>query len=205
MGCATLIEPDAARALVFDIGGGSTEVALVARTGRAPPTAHTPGLETLGWVSVPWGVVSLAESEPHDAGSPEARLEAYGRMRARVASHLTGLAPRLTPDVQFLGASGTVTTLAGLQMGLATYDRRRVDGAWTAAPDMRALSRQLAAMSPRERAAIPGIGPDRADLVVAGAAILEAVLDTCPAVERLRVADRGLREGILRSMMARDA
>lgn len=195
LGCQTLIEPDARKALVFDIGGGSTEVVLLHRAG--------PALRAEAWVSVPWGVVSLAETELHDAGDAALRVAAYDRMKARVFDHLSPLARRAGKGVQLLGASGTVTTLASLQMGLPSYDRRKVDGAWTPTVAMRALSRNLAAMSPGERAAIPGIGADRADLVVAGSAILEAVLDACPS-ERLRVGDRGLREGILRSMIARD-
>jgi exopolyphosphatase / guanosine-5'-triphosphate,3'-diphosphate pyrophosphatase len=198
MGCQTLIEPTARKALVFDIGGGSTEVVVVGRCKTDPET-----LITRGWVSVPWGVVSLAETEAHDAGSPPERMAAYRRMKARVAGHLAGLSRQIGRDTQLLGASGTVTTLASLEMGLQSYDRRKVDGAWAPAAGMRALSARLAAMSPTERAAIPGIGADRADLVVAGSAILEAVLDCCPA-PRLRVADRGLREGILRSMIQRE-
>lgn len=194
LGCQTLIDPTARRALVFDIGGGSTEVVLVKR--------RDDGFTTQGWVSVPWGVVSLAETELHDAGDAPARTAAYARMKARVASHLGGLSRQMRRDVQLLGASGTVTTLASLNMGLPHYDRRQVDGAWADPAAMRALAARLAALSPAERAAVPGIGADRADLVVAGAAILEAVMDSSPH-SPLRVADRGLREGILRAMMAR--
>jgi exopolyphosphatase/guanosine-5'-triphosphate,3'-diphosphate pyrophosphatase len=205
LGCQTLIDRKARRTLVFDIGGGSTEVVLLERVNgnRMPQPDGGAGLRMEAWVSVPWGVVSLGETEAADAGAPALRLEAYRRMKARVAQHLAPLVPRMRGEVQLLGASGTVTTLASLNMGLAQYDRRRVDGALAATAELRALSHDLAVRSPQERALIPGIGHDRADLVVAGAAILEALIDL-GAAPMLRVADRGIREGILRSMLARD-
>jgi len=210
LGCQTLIDLKSRRTLVFDIGGGSTEVVLVERRNmnqhRDRPRRNSHMMK--GWVSIPWGVVSLAETELLDAGNPMARLEAYGRMKARVASHLRPMLQQLgssgLSEVQLLGASGTVTTLASLNMGLAQYDRRKVDGAIASTAELRALSHDLAVRSPDDRAKIPGIGPDRADLVVAGCAILEALLDLTTAPQ-LRVADRGIREGILRSMMARDS
>lgn len=200
LGCQTLIDRKARRTLVFDIGGGSTEVVLLERVnGRG---AEGPSFRMAAWVSVPWGVVSLGETEPADAGCPSARLDAYARMKARVAEHLQPLRPLMRGEVQLLGASGTVTTLASLNMGLAQYDRRRVDGALVPTAELVALSHDLAVKSPAERAVVPGIGHDRADLVVAGAAILEALIGLGTAGQ-LRVADRGIREGILRSMIAR--
>jgi exopolyphosphatase/guanosine-5'-triphosphate,3'-diphosphate pyrophosphatase len=201
MGCQTLIDPKARRTLVFDIGGGSTEVVLLERVNGS--RAHAPSFRMEAWVSVPWGVVSLGESEPADAGGPAARLEAYRRMKARVAAHLKPLTTRMKGEVRLLGASGTVTTLASLNMGLPQYDRARVDGSTAATADLVALSHDLAVKSPQERALIPGVGHDRADLVVAGAAILEALIDLGSADE-IRVADRGIREGILRTMLARE-
>lgn len=200
LGCQTLIDRKARRTLVFDIGGGSTEVVLLEKVNGG--RNRMPGLRMKEWVSVPWGVVSLGETEPADAGCPNARLDAYRRMKARVAEHLAPLAGRLSGEVQLLGASGTVTTLASLNMGLAHYDRRRVDGSFASASELVALSHDLAVKSPRERAAIPGVGADRADLVVAGAAILEALIDL-GSTSHVRVADRGIREGILRGMIAR--
>lgn len=202
LGCQTLIDPRARRTLVFDIGGGSTEVVLLERV-NGTSRAEGPGFRMEAWVSVPWGVVSLGETELADAGSPSRRLEAYQRMKARVAEHLRPLKARMRGEVHLLGASGTVTTLASLNMGLPQYDRRRVDGSLAATAELVALSHDLAVKSPEERALIPGVGSDRADLVVAGAAILEALIDL-GAAPMLRVADRGIREGILRSMMARD-
>ncbi len=198
LGCQTLIDPAPGRTLVFDIGGGSTELVLLERGDRAEA-----GVRMLAWLSVPWGVVSLGESEAHDAGCAADRLDAYRRMKARVAAHLKPLRRFIRGNVQLLGASGTVTTLASLNMGLAQYDRRRVDGSIARTAELVALSHDLASKSPAERAMVPGVGADRADLVVAGAAILEALIDLGRA-EQLRVADRGIREGILRSMFARE-
>ena len=210
LGCQTLIDRKARRTLVFDIGGGSTEVVLLERVNgnRQRDRAHGrdgrgPGFRMQAWVSVPWGVVSLGESEVLDAGTPVRRLEAYARMKARVAGHLEPVRQLMQGEVQLLGASGTVTTLASLNMGLPQYDRRKVDGSLAATSELVALSHDLAVKSPGERALIPGVGSDRADLVVAGAAILEALIDL-GAAPMLRVADRGIREGILRSMIGRD-
>jgi exopolyphosphatase/guanosine-5'-triphosphate,3'-diphosphate pyrophosphatase len=211
MGCQTLIDRKARRCLVFDIGGGSTELVLLERVnGNKVP--RRPGADgAVGWrgpehrirrwVSVPWGVVSLAETEPLDAGNPTARLAAYARMKERVARHLGPLEAEARGDVQLLGASGTVTTLASLYLGLAVYDRKRVDGTVAPTAAIRAIAHDLAVRGPADRALVPGIGADRADLVVAGCAILEAVMDLSPAPV-LSVADRGIREGILRSLLA---
>ena len=106
-------------------------------------------------------------------------------------------------DAHLLGTSGTVTTVAGVHLGLPRYDRRQVDGCWLQTKHARAVTSQLLASTHAQRVAQPCIGKDRADLVLAGCAILEALLRTWPC-ERLRVADRGLREGILATMMAED-
>ncbi|MFQ3596343.1 MAG: Ppx/GppA phosphatase family protein [Sphingomonadaceae bacterium] len=209
LGCQTLIDESQQQTIVFDIGGGSTEVILLERVAPEQEDARVTmdaGLgDTLrmrGWASIPWGVVSLAETEPREQPTPTARLEAYFRMKARVSQHLGDLRRIVGRDVGLLGASGTVTTLASLLMGLEHYDRRRVDGCWSETLRLKELGRRLASQTHAERAAIPGVGSDRAELVVAGAAILEALLDVS-RTDRIRVADRGLREGILRSMMAR--
>lgn len=198
LGCHALLEPGDGPALIFDIGGGSTELVLVdAREGEAP--------RILDWVSAPWGVVSLTESEaaaPDDAAS---RIDAYARMRARAAEAFAPLArrlPRPTPDIRLLGTSGTVTTLASLHLNLPRYDRQAIDGLMVPASSMRSISSRLAAMSLAERQTLPCIGTERADLVVAGCAILDSILDIWPA-ERLGVADRGIREGILRGLIDR--
>ena len=124
-----------------------------------------------------------------------------------VSEQLTEFAERIRPLTDkipdLLGTSGTVTTLASLHLGLPTYDRRLVDGCFVPGTAMREISARLASLSPADRAREPSIGQDRADLVVAGCAILDTILAIWPA-ERLRVADRGIREGILRTLMNRD-
>lgn len=196
LGCHALLEPGDGPALVFDIGGGSTELVLV--DSRAP----TPRI--LDWHSAPWGVVSLTEATGHaGAGDAAARAAAYAAMRARVQESFAPFiarlrAPKGTP--RLLGTSGTVTTLASVHLGLAAYDRSAIDGLIVPTAAMRAVSERIAGLSLAERARVPCIGNERADLVVAGCAILETILDIWPA-ERLGIADRGIREGILRRLI----
>jgi exopolyphosphatase/guanosine-5'-triphosphate,3'-diphosphate pyrophosphatase len=198
-GCHALLEPGEGPALIFDIGGGSTELILIEPNGDQP--------RVIDWFSAPWGVVSLTESEPHNLPARDDRLAAYARMRARVSQAFAGFATVLAPYAdrprRLLGTSGTVTTLASVHLDLPSYDRRAVDGLIVPADAMRAISARLSAMSVAERSTLPCIGTERADLVVAGCAILDAILDIWPT-DRLGVADRGIREGILRSLMARD-
>ncbi|MBB3473826.1 Ppx/GppA family phosphatase [Sphingomonas yunnanensis] len=198
LGCHALLEPGTGPALVFDIGGGSTELVLIDADTTVPVVRD--------WHSAPWGVVSLTESAGGGA-SAEERERAYKRMRALVAESFAPFAARLprpaTPP-RLLGTSGTVTTLASVHLGLERYDRSQVDGLIAPAAAMRQISQELAAMSLGERAQLPCIGRERADLVVAGCAILEGILDLWPA-ERLGVADRGIREGILRRLMETEA
>jgi exopolyphosphatase/guanosine-5'-triphosphate,3'-diphosphate pyrophosphatase len=161
----------------------------------------------LDWYSAPWGVVSLSEAAgAADDADVATGLAAYVAMRERVAEAFAGFAGRLPRPEQpprLLGTSGTVTTLASVHLGLPAYDRRAVDGLIVPADAMRAISARLAGMTLATRSGLPCIGSERADLVVAGCAILEAILDIWPA-DRLGVADRGIREGILRSLIARD-
>lgn len=198
LGCHALIEPGEDPALVFDIGGGSTELVLVDTRGPDP--------KVLDWHSAPWGVVSLTESAGHGEG-PEGRAAAYARMRTLVTDSMAPFAARLPRSIavpRLLGTSGTVTTLASVHLGLSHYDRAQVDGLIVPASAMRRISADLAAMDLRQRAQLPCIGTERADLVVAGCAILETILDLWPA-ERLGIADRGIREGILRRLMGNGA
>jgi exopolyphosphatase/guanosine-5'-triphosphate,3'-diphosphate pyrophosphatase len=199
-GCQALLEPGTGPALVFDIGGGSTELVILDAEDGAEPRIGD-------WYSAPWGVVSLSESEPHLGDSEAALREAYARMRARVADAFAPfnatLAKRDARGGRLLGTSGTVTTLASLHLDLPNYDRRAVDGLIVPAAAMRDVSQRLAGMDVTARAQLPCIGQERADLVVAGCAILETILDLWPS-ERLSVADRGIREGILRTLMAHE-
>ncbi|TPG41309.1 Ppx/GppA family phosphatase [Sphingomonas koreensis] len=193
LGCHALIEPGDDPALVFDIGGGSTELVLI--------DTSTPVPTVLDWHSAPWGVVSLTESAGQ--GDGDSLAETYTRMRALVAESFAGFASRLPRTVQrprLLGTSGTVTTLASVHLELDHYDRSAVDGLIVPATAMRRISSDLSRMTLAERAKVSCIGAERADLVVAGCAILETILDLWPA-ERLGVADRGIREGILRRLM----
>lgn len=198
-GCHALLEPGEGPALIFDIGGGSTELVVI--DGHIED--GTPRIAD--WVSVPWGVVSLSESAPIHHPDTPTRLAAYAALRARVTEALMPFSKRLAPpaDIRLLGTSGTVTTLGSVHLGLARYDRRLVDGLVVPAQAMRDISRRLAGLAIEERAQISSIGTARADLVIAGCAILESIFDIWPA-ERLAVADRGIREGILRSLMARN-
>ncbi len=202
--CAPLILPEARNALVFDIGGGSTELMWLKvkdkPPGRSPP--HH-GIEIIAWTSLSEGVVTIAE----EFGGIEILPGVYEKMIAKVQNQLKGFEDEHCLNrmiaggrVQMIGTSGTVTTLAGVHLDLPRYDRQRVDGLWLTFGQASRISRRLAEMSYDERSGHPCIGRQRADLVVAGCAIFEAICRTWPVGE-LRVADRGLREGILHSLM----
>lgn len=191
-GCAPLLEPEPPHALLFDIGGGSTEVGWV----KVAPDRR---IEVIASTSLPCGVVTLAEGHgpgPYDAAAYRAMLEEVkAQLLPLERDHAIGRAIA-EARVQMLGSSGTVTTLAGIHLELPRYDRAVVDGSYLDFATVRSLSDRLAGMSCAMRATLPCIGTERADLVVAGCAILEAICELWP-VGRLRVADRGLREGIL--------
>ena len=198
LGCHKLLEPGDGPALIFDIGGGSTELVLVDQEQGTP--------RIRAWWSAPWGVVSLTESEGKEALEGPDRLLAYKRMRERARrafSNFATMLPERREGIRLLGTSGTVTTLASVHLALPVYDRRAVDGLHVPIGAMREISAMIAEMDFDERSALPCIGDDRADMVVVGCAILEAIIEIWPA-ENLGVADRGIREGILRSLMARD-
>ena len=206
LGCHVLLEQGDGPALIFDIGGGSTELILVGPGEGAIP-------RILDWQSVPWGVVSLTDTvmggmTPGQADDEQGRLDLYAAMRRTVDESFAPFARRIgdapsAEDIRLLGTSGTVTTLASLHLQLPHYDRRAVDGLIVPSRSMRDISAHLSGLSLADRAKVPCIGTDRAELVVAGCAILESILDLWPA-ERLGVADRGIREGILRSLMSGD-
>jgi len=198
LGCHKLLEPGDGPALIFDIGGGSTELVLVDQEEGTP--------RIRAWWSAPWGVVSLTESEGKPALEGPDRLKAYKRMRERARRAFANFAtmlPESREGIRLLGTSGTVTTLASVHLALPAYDRRAVDGLHVPIEAMQKISTMIATMDYDERSSLPCIGNERADLVVAGCAILEAIIEIWPA-QNLGVADRGIREGILRSLMARD-
>jgi exopolyphosphatase / guanosine-5'-triphosphate,3'-diphosphate pyrophosphatase len=212
-GCASLIDKQSDHALVFDIGGGSSEfVSLNLKNGRRAKRISIEDRLRIqdcieAWTSLPFGVVTLAErfGSDHAEGfqfedmvrfveaqlSPFSEINGIGEKMARSGSHL-------------LGTSGTVTTIAGVYLGLSEYHRAKVDGCWISTESIREVSRRIVGMNFRERAAEPCIGAERADLILAGCAIMEAMLRVWP-VQSVRVADRGLREGILATLIAEDA
>lgn len=199
MGCAPLLVPDMRYGLVFDIGGGSTEVMWVARTDACGAT----GVELIDSLSIPLGVVSLAEHHGGDRVSDEA----YAAMTGRILDLLVAFEDRnrvnrriARGEVQMLGTSGTVTTLAGIHLKLPAYDRNCVDGCFLQFEEIERVTRYLLSLDYAGRATEPCIGEARADLVLAGCAILDAICQVWP-VGRLRVADRGVREGILFNLM----
>ena len=195
-GCFSLLDTGYRNALMFDVGGGSAEFVWA----RILPDG---GAEILGWTSLPCGVVTLTERHGGNDFTPAEYETLVGEVQEllRPFDERFGIAEHIrTGSVQMVGTAGTVTTIAGVNMALPRYNRSRVDGCWLGFDAVERVSRDLAVKSYDERAAHPCIGHNRADLVVAGCAVLEAVCRTWPA-GRLRVADRGVREGIL-SVMA---
>jgi exopolyphosphatase/guanosine-5'-triphosphate,3'-diphosphate pyrophosphatase len=201
--CANLLDHDCENVLVFDIGGGSTELVWLDLT--RPRRVGAP-LPIRAWTSLPLGVVTLTERFGAHGGSPS---DVYRAMVDETVRAISGFA---APEemrrilsagrAHMVGNSGTVTTIAGILLGLQRYDRTRVDGAWVSLSRAAEIARDIALKPLEERVAHPCIGVDRADLLLPGAAILEAIHTLWPC-ERLRVADRGLREGVLLSMMSR--
>lgn len=210
-GCATLIDPNADYVLVFDIGGGSSEIIWLDMTRLNSRHDVLTGRSDIdeaivAWESLPVGVVTLAEhfggrdvTEQSFAAMSDAvtklllPFERKHRFRDRTAGR----------PVHFLGTSGTVTTIAGVLLELERYDRKRVDGIWLGVDEIRNVTSGLLAQTYDERVLQPCIGRERADLVLAGCAILDSILKMWPS-DRLRVADRGLREGILMRLMMED-
>ncbi|HEX9906649.1 MAG TPA: Ppx/GppA phosphatase family protein [Propylenella sp.] len=200
-GCYSLLDPAADGAVLFDIGGGSSEIVWIDRRRmrrRSGPIR--------AWVSLPAGVVTLAERH----GGVEVDARVYEAMVEDVRAELHRFQARnaLRDAVErrafhYLGTSGTVTTLAGVHLDLPRYDRRYVDGLWMEEADIDRMMGKIRGMDYEARRANPCIGRERADLVLAGCAIFEAIRREWPC-RRLRVADRGLREGILVQLMRAD-
>lgn len=194
-GCASLLDAGKPHAIAFDIGGGSTEVMWLERDGE--------GWRRIDFVSLPLGVVAIAER----LGPDKIPCEAYQAAVADISARLADLDARhdiaghvAAGNVEMVGTSGTVTTLSGIAMGLQRYERALVDGSWLDFAQIKSLSADLAAADLEGRARHGCIGRERADLVVAGCALLEGICARWP-VGRLRVADRGLREGILMGLL----
>ncbi len=202
-GCGSLIDRKARGTVLFDIGGGSSEIALLDLRGD---DRRQLSKRIVAWTSLPVGVVTLAERH----GGRNVTPELFETMIAETVAMIEKFPDReklggLVGSERFhlLGTSGTVTTLAGVHLGLERYDRRQVDGLWLSDKEADSLVARIAGWSFEERVANPCIGSDRADLVLAGCAILQGIRRVWPA-NSLRVADRGLREGLLTEMMVAD-
>jgi exopolyphosphatase/guanosine-5'-triphosphate,3'-diphosphate pyrophosphatase len=198
IGCSPLLDPMGRGAILFDIGGGSTELVRIERD----PGEQNPAPRIKAWMSIPLGVVTLAEH----FGGKNVTPQSYAEMVEEVTQHIAPFAAEHGTDLRdmhLLGTSGTVTTLAGVHLDLVRYDRRRIDGVWMSDADITAVIARLLGMSYQERAGNNCISVERADLVLAGCAILDAIRNLFP-LPRLRVADRGLREGMLVEMMRED-
>lgn len=203
LGCGSLLDASAETSMIVDIGGGSTEISWV-----APSAVLSSGLNPpiISWGTCPIGVVTLAEDDPEPEAA--AKHEWYEALVTRLAETISGVGDAQHLRQAFaegrghiIGTSGTVTSLAGVFLDLPRYNRARVDGMWFDVKDCRDTIAKLLSQTRDERAANACIGKDRADLVVIGGAILDAVLRVWPA-DRIRVADRGLREGVLMRLMA---
>ncbi len=204
-GCENLLDAAMPFALLIDIGGGSTEVSWVkvGRCGQDRPTS-----EIVDMMSIPWGVVTLTEACVSDRPRDRAvDRPAYDDMVERIRSDLRPFCARhgigraiARGEVQMLGVSGTVTTVSAHNLGLRRYNRTTVDGSRIAREQVLRICDQLATLSVSELTALPCIGDDRAELALAGGAILEAMCRQWPAPS-VRVADRGLREGVLMDLM----
>jgi exopolyphosphatase / guanosine-5'-triphosphate,3'-diphosphate pyrophosphatase len=202
-GCGPLVGREVEAIVLFDIGGGSSEVALIDIKHRKSPHLSD---HIIAWTSLPVGVVSLAERY----GGRHVSAETYQAMVDDVSAMIAAFPARgilgtraKSEHFHLLGTSGTVTTLAGIHLGLERYDRRQVDGLWMSSEEVTAMTGKLLSWSFEERVANACIGAERADLVLGGCAILDAIRLMWPS-KTLRVADRGLREGLLTEMMSSD-
>jgi exopolyphosphatase / guanosine-5'-triphosphate,3'-diphosphate pyrophosphatase len=199
-GCAVLMARNAESVILFDIGGGSTEVVWLASSRYGTSI----GQRIRQWTSVPMGVVTLSERHGGIDVGPELYetmvQEVLHSLKPFIASIDNG---RLGKNFHLLGTSGTVTTIGAVHLELPRYERKQVDGLWMTTHEAETVISQLKHQSHTERAANPCIGNERADLVLAGCAIYDAVARAFPA-EKIRIADRGLREGILIQLMQKD-
>lgn len=194
MGCSSLLTGHASRAIVFDIGGGSTELMWI---------DIEQAKKIIDWLSVDFGVMNLADK----FGGSNFSDIAFEDMVQTLAMRLKPFNERNqisrvigNAKVQLLSTSGTVTTLAAIHLDLPRYDRSRIDGIKLGVADIRATIRKLLAMRPSERFHHPCIGADRADYILSGCAIFEAISSLWPTGE-ITIADRGVREGIILSLV----
>jgi len=183
---SVLAAPDV---LVFDVGGGSSEFAIV-RPGREPVFA-----------SLPLGVLTLSQARPlGDPPRPERVAALQEELSARLGSfHQDAIRPHLDAPPQLVGTAGAVTTLAALQLALRTYDPNKINNLILTRDQVAALSERLAGLPEAARARLPGIEPAKAGVMVAGALIILTILTVCRA-DSLVVIDAGLLEGVLHEM-----
>jgi len=205
MGCLNLIDPTKDVVLVIDIGGGSTELSWVdirrLRDPQGKVRVYRPPISA--WASLPVGVVTLSERVPEH----EDRAVWYEDLKQVVRDEIVkaGCETRFTNSFKagrghLIGTSGTITSLAGIHLKLPYYQRDKVDGLWLRLTDAVRVARDMASRSPEERALEPCIGEDRARLLVAGCAITDVLCEMWPS-KMVRVADRGLREGMLMGLL----
>ena len=205
MGCINLIDTTKNVALVVDIGGASTELSWVdvrrLKDESASTKIYRPPISA--WASLPIGVVTLSERVPE----LENRTLCYETMKSVVRDEInkSGCKNRFVNTFKegkghIIGTSGTITSLAGIHLKLPYYQRDKVDGLWLRTSDAIKVSRHMSSLSPAERAKEPCIGEERANLLVAGCAITDVICEIWPA-KIIRVADRGLREGMLMGLM----
>lgn len=199
-GCSSLLDDSSTHALTFDIGGGSTEFMWVERN-----QGHTP--KVLGWNSIPYGVMNLSEQFGNTSYAELYFEEIVERLMNRLGEFDSKHGIRNTidsRDVQLLSTSGTVTTLAAIYMDLERYDRSRIDGINIPVDHLRQAIQKLLKMNPGSRYQHPCIGSQRADYIISGCAILEAIHRTWP-IANITIADRGVREGIIIDMLHKQA
>lgn len=200
-GCTPLLRTGHPKGLMFDIGGGSTEFLWIEVPTRGAP-------QVIDMVSLPWGVVTLAET--YGDGDGNAAQDRYAEIVAAIDAQLApfdaanAIGPAIAENqVQMLGTSGTMTTLGALHLGLRTYDRSRIDGLSMDLAHVRAHAARLSVMDCQERRRLPCVGDGRADLMLMGCAVLTAVTRRWP-VPSIRIADRGIREGLILGMIEAD-
>ncbi|RBI77301.1 Ppx/GppA family phosphatase [Roseovarius sp. TE539] len=217
--CAPLVGRKTEQLLVVDIGGGSTELVWLDLRGiakkdkaKAIMRLHTgfnhdddrlPRARVVDWISVPLGVATLRD-QFNDVEDDSAR---FALMSWFFEENLAEFAPykdeQSREGFQIVGTSGTVTTVAASHLGLRRYDRNRVDGLRMTSDEIDRVIRSYLHLGPEGRRRDPRIGLDRQALIMSGAAILQALL-RCWPTDRLSVADRGLREGMLYAQMTAD-
>ncbi len=206
LGCSSLLQKQTRWALAFDIGGGSTEFMWVKIDPEQPIASHKRHL-IQDWLSIPYGVMNMSEQFGGSAYTEMYFEEIVERLSdmLKPMDKANGISERIWKDkVQMLSTSGTVTTLAAIHLDLPRYDRSKVDGLRLSISDIRAATAKLMRMSPSERANHPCIGSSRTDFILSGCALFEAIVRTFP-IERITIADRGVREGIIVSLMRETA